>query len=451
MDRCDFRRERTSLSRLLATLLFAAVVVASPRAGAAGTAINQLCGAAKLGSGCVGAFRSPSVPAPTRVPTMRAVPNTQTVPKVKAPRMGGGAFGGMGGLLMGFVLDQALSSALDADGDPAVDAAAEAQAAAAARQAQALQDAVRQQQQLQEEREAKLVSQLADRPTLNLLGGAQDLGLLETARAEAGSPFDGNDPHSTWTTLHDTWFSPDPTPGIQAGSAPVPTGDAPLAPSLRSMDCMGKLCAFPSSNPHVPTVKVAPSGPTGQPGLSGASTRTGGVTTEWRHVGPRVVWAARRDLTDTMETAGQTEIPPAILGSGNLVGQALPGMQMEIAREGRDLYQRIMEEMIAETFGVIADAVAGRWESARERSDTMGDRVRESILPQFKMMRLAMGGESVEAGKVAAELFWERATETAKERASDLLDALPAPDAVKDGIEASATVADHWLQYLRTK
>ena len=316
-----------------------------------------------------------------------------------------------------------------------------------------LEDAIRQQQQLQAEREAKLTSQLADRSDLNILGGSQDLGVLETARAEAGSPFDGNDPHSTWSTLHDTWFSPEATPSIASGTSPVPTGDAAVTPTLRPVDCMGKLCAFPPSAVRVPIVKTAPTGVGSHPPVTGASTRTAGVTAEWQQVGPRVIWSARRDWADAMTTARQTEIAASVLMSGSVAWaeQALPGMQQQIARDGRDLYQRVMEEMIAETFGVLSDAATGHWESALARSDTIGDRVRESILPEFKLARLILDGDGREAGDAAGDQFLEHATEVAKDRGKEVLDLLRGPAWVKEGAGYSVDMVDHWLQYLRTK
>jgi hypothetical protein len=358
----------------------------------------------------------------------------------------------MGGAIMGMFLEQALSSALDSDIDAGAAEAAQAQAAAAQQQVQALQEAVRQQQKLQDERESKFVSQLLDRPASGILGGSQDLGILEAARAEAGSPFDGNDPHSTWTTLHDTWFSPDAT-GLRPGSSPLPVGEGPVAANLRPIDCMGKLCAFPPGSARVPIVKTASTGASSQPGASGSPSSVPGVATEWRQVGNRVVWAARRDVGNALEAARQPEITAVVLGSGtiNWAERALPGMQQEVAREGRDIYQRVMEELIAETFGVISDAVSGRFQEARERSDTIGDRVRESILPQFRMARLLLSGDGEGAGQVAGDAFWDRAKEVAKERGKDVLDVLPAPESVKEGVGYSADMVDHWLQLIRAK
>jgi hypothetical protein len=363
----------------------------------------------------------------------------------------------MGGAIMGMFLEQALTSAFDAVPDTETDtetlAEAQARAEAAQREAQALQEAVRRQQKLQEERENKLISQLADRAASAIIGASGDLGILENARAEAGSLFDGNDPHSTWTTLHDAWYSPEPTAALQGGSSPVPTGDARVAATLRPINCMGKLCAFPSGSVRAPIVKTAPTGTGSQPGLSGSSSRNPTIATQWRQAGDWVVWAARRDLADATETGRSLDIPAQVLGSGAVswAERALPGMQQEIAREGRDLYQRVMEELIAETFGVISDAVSGRWEAARERSDSIGDRVRESILPEFKMARLLLSGDGRGAGEVAGDEFWEHAKETAKERGKDALDLLPGPEWVKEGAEHSVDMADHWLQLIRAK
>lgn len=423
-----------------------AVLCLLPRPGEAGTALNQLCGAAGYGSGCVGAFKAPK----TTIPRV-------TAPRAAAPRVaprGGGAFGGMGGMLMGMFLEQALSSAIDASVDTgAAEAAAQAQTAEAAR-VQALQEAVREQQRLQEEREAQFSSQLLDRPASQLIGGSQDLSILESARAEAGSPFDGNDPHTAWTTLHDAWYTPEATGGLHAGSNPVPVGEGSIAPAMQPLQCAGRICAFPPGSARVPLVRTAPTDPGSQPGLSGSSSRIPGVATEWRQVGDRVVWAARRDIADALDRTRGPEVPAAVLGSGAIAWaqQALPGMQREIAREGRDIYQRVMEELIGETFGVLSDAVAGRWEQARERSDRMGDAVRESILPQFKMARLFLSGDGAGAGRSGGELLWKQAKEVATGRAmDDLLDRLPGPEWVREGARHSADMADHWLQAIGVK
>ncbi|MFB3816543.1 MAG: hypothetical protein ACE147_02660 [Candidatus Methylomirabilales bacterium] len=435
--------------------LFSAVaLLAFGQPARAGTALNQLCGSAKLGDGCIGAFRSPT-------PTLPRMTGPRTLPRTVGPRVAprprvGGAFGGMGGAIMGMFLEQALSSALDSALDAGADAAqaaAQAQAEAAQREVQALQEAVRQQQRLQEERENRFISALADRPASEIIGGSGDLGILETVRAEAGAPFDGNDPHSTWTTAHDAWFTPEPAAAVQAGSSPVPTGDPAVAANLRPIDCMGKICAFPPGNVRAPIVKTTPTGPGSQPGLSGASSGTPSVVTQWRQAGNRVVWAARREFSDAMENARSPEIPAQVLGSG-AVGwgeQALPGMQQKIAAEGRGIYERVMEELIAESFGVISDAVSGRWEAARERSDTIGDRVRESILPEFKMARLVLKGDGRGAGEVAGDQFWEHAKETAKEKGKEALDRLPGPEWVAEGAGHSVDMVDHWLQLIRAK
>jgi len=49
-----------------------------------GTALDQLSGAANLGTGCVGAFRSPSAPVPAI-----CIARSLTIPKVQTPRAGG--------------------------------------------------------------------------------------------------------------------------------------------------------------------------------------------------------------------------------------------------------------------------------------------------------------------------------------------------------------------------
>lgn len=445
------QRRRTPVILIaLIALCVPAILLVLGRPAHAGTALNQLCGSAKLGDGCIGAFRAPT-------PTIPRMTAPRTLPRTAAPRVAprpqmGGAFGGMGGAIMGMFLEQALSSALESAVDTGAEAAAQAQAEAAAREVQALQEAVRQQQKLQEERENAFISQLADRPASEIIGGSGDLGILEAMRAEAGAPFDGNDPHSTWTTLHDSWFAPEPT-AVQTGSSPVPTGDAPVAASLQPINCMGKICAFPPGSVRAPIVKTAPTGPGSQPGLSGSSSRTPNVVTQWRQADSRVVWAARREFADAMDNARSLEIPAQVLGSGAVswAEQALPGMQQEIAREGRDLYQRVMEELIAETFGVISDAVSGRWESARERSDSIGDRVRETILPEFKMARMLLEGDGRGAGEVAGDEFWEHAKDTATEKAKEALDLLPGPEWVREGAGYSYDMADHWLQLIGVK
>lgn len=415
---------------LFLILSLAGLIVPGPAHAA--TALNQLCGAAGYGAGCIGAFRM----SPT--------------PRMVAPS-GGGMFGGMMGAIVGAVLMDTLMSGLD-------QAPAQTQAVREVSvdpgRVQALQQALQKQQRLQQERESKLLSQLLDRPASQIIGGTLGMGILDAVRAEAGSPFDGNDPHSTWTILYDAWFSPEPAGGIWSGCNPVPTGDGAVAPSLRPVDCMGKLCAFPPGSARVSIVKTAPTGSGSQPGLSGSSSRrTPNVATEWRQAGNQVVWAARWEWTEALD-ARHLEILAQILNSGgiNWAQQALLNRtQQEIAREGRNIYQRVVEELIAEIFGVISDAVSGRYQEALERSDTIGDRVSESILPHLKMSRLLISGEGEEVGQAAGEIFWEHAKEVAKEVGKDALDVLPGPDLVKEEARQLVDAVDHWLQLIQAK
>jgi hypothetical protein len=367
-------------------------------------------------------------------------------------------------VLLDFVLEGALSSAPDSDIDAGAAEAAKAQAAAAQQQVLALQEVVRQQQKLQDERESNFVSQLLDRPASGILGGSQDLGILEAARAEAGSPFDGNDPHSAWMILHDPWFSPDTT-GLRPGSNPLPVGEGPVAVDLRPIDCgLGKLCAFPPGSARVTIVKTASTGASSQPGASGSTSSALGVATEWRQVGNQVVWAAAlQDFTDAMETASQPEITAEILASGafnstiNWADESAlsgTGIQQMVAGRGRDIYQRIMEKLLAEIRGLLSNVVSGHDREALERSNTLVYRVRESILSDYKMIkivRLLQSGDAEGAGQVAGDEISEKITEYMKERAKEFyLDIIPASDSVKEVISKSADLLDQYLQ-LRAK
>jgi hypothetical protein len=149
------------------------------------------------------------------------------------------------------------------------------------------------------------------------------------------------------------------------------------------------------------------------------------------------------------ERAGdpQTQVDLLIYGWTRFGEAAMPGMQREIAREGRGIYRRVVDTVMAETFDMLSDAFSGRWQEALEKSDTIGDRVRESLVPEFRLARLALSEDPTAAGREAGELFWEQATDTAREVAKEgLLQRVGGPEWVQEGVSHSADVVGNWLK-----
>lgn len=415
--------------------LCAALLLALAAPAHAGMALNQLCGAAGMGAGCVKAFKMPA-----------------------SPRMGGGMspgggmFGGMMGAIVGSVLMDALMSGLDEAPAQAVQ-----QAPVDTARVQAFQQALQEQQRLQLERENKLLSQLRDRPASQIIGGTQDMGILEAVRADAGRPFDGNalsSPDDAWMTLYDAWFSPPPVGASPqaAGSQPVPIGNQPVSQApgqLQEIQCMGQLCAFPPGSAPAVTIRTIPP-PSGTSTAPAVALPAGGsVVPEMHEVEDRMVWAVSQRFGGTTgyptDQADQIEI--ASFGSVTWAEAALPGMQREIASEGRGIYRRVMETVLTETFDVMSTAFAGRWQEALEKSDNIGESVKDSILSEYKMARLILKGDWRGAGEEAGTALNEAAQDTAaKKLIDDLPDLLRGPEWLKEGMRASGKVADHWLR-----
>jgi hypothetical protein len=366
-------------------------------------------------------------------------------------------FGGVMGSIVGNVLLDALLSDPGQGAETAAQHQAQQQAAAAeAARAEALRQAVEEQKRMQEARESQFFSTLLDRPATQLIGTGLDMTVLENARAAAGQPFDGGgltDPHGTWMSAHDAWFSPEGSGAATSGSSPAGLDGWPLPKSsggLRPVECMGRVCGFPRTSPPAATLRTIPKPAT--KAAPGPSVKAGGpqsVTSEWRETGDRVLWAARQRFEEAAQAARARETQAEILSYGWVrFGEgALPGMQREVAREGRGIYQRTMENLLSETMEVMSDAFAGRWHQALDKSDTIGERVKESLLSEYKMSRLLLAGDARGAGEVAGDAYWGHAKEVAGETVKDgLLDRLGGPEWLQEGARASADVSEHWLK-----
>ncbi len=436
----DVPDERRSAPRAIfhIFLLLPLLLVATPKAAHAGMALNQLCGAAGMGAGCINALHPPT-------PTMGG-----------GMASGGGMFGGMMGTIVGSMLIDALTSGPDA---PAAgeQAAQSAQAQAEAARIQAFQKAIQEQQRIQQEREDKLLSQLKDRPASQIIGGTQDLTVMEPMRAEAGAPFDGNaltSPDDTWMNVDDPWYSPpaaDASPPA-AGSQPIPIGNQSLGQppaQEQPIQCMGQLCAFPPGAPAVTIRTIPPPDPGTATPPAMTVPNVGSVASETHEMGDRMVWAVDQRFGGTTgyPTAEADQIEIASFGSTVWAQAALPGMQREIAKEGRGIYRQVAETVLNQTFQVMSDAFAGRWEEALEESDNIGESVKDSLLSEYKMSRLILSGDWRGAGDEAGSAFLDKAKETAADVLKDKLpDLLRGPEWEKEGARASGEVIDHWLR-----
>ena len=421
--------------------------LSNPRAVEAGTALNQLCGAAGYGAGCIRAFKPSPMP---RVSVPRG--SMPRAPRAAAPG-GGGMFGGMAGAIVGNLLFDMLTDAIESSVEGAAGAEGAAEVAINPERISAFQQAIQEQQRLQEARESTFLAQLLDRSANQLIGGSQDLGILEAVRAEAGRPFDGNvatGPDAAELSVLDVWCSPDLSGTAVAGSGPVPVGNQTLGQGPNTMEpvqCMGRLCAFPPGNVPAVTVRTIPAPAPSAAPLTPVSLPAGkGLVAEVRESGDRMFWAG---LGRVAERAGdpQTQVDLLIYGWTRFGEAALPGMQREIAREGRGIYRRVVDTVMAETFDMLSDAFSGRWQEALEQSDTIGDRIRESLAPEFKLARLALSEDPAAAGREAGEMFSEQAADTAREVAKQgLLKRVGGPEWVQEGVSHSADVVDNWLK-----
>ncbi len=396
----------------------------------AGVAMNQLCTAAGYGPGCIRAVR----PGTTTLKSAAGTP---------AASSAGGLLGGMVATIVGQVL---LDAVLDG---PAPSAAGPAGDPAAAAQAQALRQAVERQRQLEQERENQLLSRLLDAPAHRLADGTQGLDFLENLKAEAGRPFDGNlalFPGGDWQALHDAWYSPE-APGGGTGASPAPLGEArlDLTPANRhALACSGGLCPFPRIDQPVVTITrlapVRPPLPSGAPAAAPAPRPE--LAAELREAKDRLYWsAAKRSRELGAKLADPATLVTTIVSGVTSWGERgiLGGLQREVAAWGRDTYQAMVGNLLAQTFDVLSDAAAGRWQTALDKSDQIGERWAEG-LKEYRLVRCSLNGDARGAGGVAGEAVGDEAGKVAGDLAQE---GLLRP--VGRGAAAVRAQMDHWL------
>lgn len=405
-------------SRKIPLLMAAALFLVAFRSGAHAGAIDQLCGAAGYGAGCVSAsVPRVSMPKPVGGSMRSTVPRSALSPKLN----------GMGGLftsiLTNLVVDALVSEATGAE------AGSEGGEVSQAR-VDAFRKAVEDQKRIQEERDLKFQESLLDTSASRLLDDTGDLKLLEEMRADAGRAFDGTGtPDGNWMAVHDPWFSTG-APGSQS----LPVSDKPLdyaEGDLKPVECTsslgGTLCGFSPSAKPVITVNPM----TVRPPSVMNSTPTPGspvprLVVQSGESGGSMVGAAQRTWADLVETVHGPEFPATVISTVVVpMGEiALPEIQLRIAAEGRNVYQNVMEKLVGNTLEVLTDAAAGRWEDAIEKSDpgrllhdTGEDLVRSSTYG--KLLWPMLTGRPLGTVREAGDLATEYATDKAKETATD--------------------------------
>jgi len=332
------------------TLLF---VLASSLAAAgavhAASAVDQLCGAAGYGPGCIKAFK----PAPTPMMKPGGMPR------------GGGMFGGVAGAIAVMTIFSALDagdSSLSGDAGGAPDPTLQARA-------EALREAVERQRRLEQERQDRLMGQMRDVPASQLLDSPQDLAIMEDMRAAAGAPFDGNAPLGSnldWATAQDAWFSPEAV-GSQAGASIVPLGGQRLSVSpggMQSLQCAGRLCPFPQSmQPAITLQRLPPPLPKSVSTPSPPPGGRPGVFTEVRETPAGLVWSAGQP--GDIAGAAKTQLSIYFSGASHYKGQGVMGdLQKKVADKSRDFYQRLMSKLMEQIMDMLNDLVYGRYQEA---------------------------------------------------------------------------------------
>ncbi|MFZ5584371.1 MAG: hypothetical protein ACOZHQ_00420 [Thermodesulfobacteriota bacterium] len=364
--------------RAIALLFVLASSLAAAGVAHAASAVDQLCGAAGYGPGCIKAFK----PAPT--PMMRS----------GGMSSGGGMFGGVAGAIAVMTIFSALDagdSSLFGDAGGAPDPALQARA-------EALREAVERQRRLEQERQDRLMGQMRDAPASQLLDSPQDLAIMEDMRAAAGAPFDGNAPLGSnvdWAAAQDAWFSPEAI-GNQAGASIVPLGGQRLSVSpggMQPLQCAGRLCPFPHSMPPAITLHRLPP-PLPKP-ISTPSPPPGGgpgVLTEVRETPAGLVWSAGQPA----DVAGQAQTQLSIYFSGASLykGKGVMGdLQKKVADKGRDFYQRLVSRLMEQIMDMLNDLVYGRHQEAMAKSDQI-DRNWAQGMQEYKLVEASLGGDA---------------------------------------------------------
>lgn len=361
----------------------------------------------------------------------------------------GGMFGGvLTSIVAGFVLDALLSEPAAPDAQPT------AQITPA--RIDAFQKAVEQQRRVQEERQSQLLTKMIDVSASRIADSTTDMTILESLAVESGRVFDGGitvDPHSSWMAYHDAWFSTEVIRGVTqtTGAQPLPIGDQPLNYSqdnFETIQCLEKLCPFPNMKGPVmklETISIPP--PSSPPAPQVVPTNQPTLVSQWTEIENNIVWAARQRFDEIVTTAKDERTGVEMLTFVNVyIGkQTLPGLQQRIASESMNIYRRIMDKVSDETFEVLTAAFAGRWEEALERSDSIGEKIREEY-PCYKMVRLSLEKDFEGVVKEVKGKLIDYAKDVVKERIKDWLNPFEKPEWLKIGAKGVIDTGEHWLK-----
>jgi len=405
------------------------------------SAINQLCGAAGYGAGCVKAFKPSGVR-----------PSGGMRPGVGGGNMLGGMLGSIAAsLITDLIIDAATSSAANAAG------AGNIPSRQLSSQTSALQRAVEQQRKFEEERQQQLLSKMVDVSASQFKDSSSDLTILENASAKAGAPFDGNAPmpDGQWESMHDAWFSTSST-GQAEGIQPLKMSDQSLdytKDGTDSMKCMnsmgGQICSFPSGRPPVmkldtisvpsPPVTTVPNIPT----VPTAPATTPVVQSQWVPYKDSIIAMARRKIGEVGEmiTDPREQAEMLLTTFVNFGSSALPGIQGEIATQNIETYKGFMNKLIGNTFEILTDAINNPEEAIRksdpeELARSTRDALLDSAPSSVKVVIASLTGRPDEAFEASNEIIVDEAKEAAMDKIKD-----KARDTAKHYLDK----VEHWL------
>jgi hypothetical protein len=373
-------------------------------------------------------------------------------PGIGAGNMFGGLLGSIAASLITDLLVDAVTSSPTALAG-AAPRAAPGQTLSA--QASALQKAVEQQRRFQEERERQLLSNMLDVSASQFKDSSSDLTILENASARAGMVFDGTSPlpDAQWSSMHDAWFSTSST-GQATGTQPLQLSDKSLDYSRDSMDspkCIntmgGQLCSFSWEKAPVmrlDTISVPPPSTnlTTNVPLSAAPT----VKSQWIPYKDSIIVTARRTIRDYAEQLAdpRTQADMLITTYLNFGSQALPGIQGEIASQNIETYKGFMNNLIANTFEILTDAIYNPEEAIRKSDPEVlakftRDSMFESASPYGKVILSSLTGRPDEAFQESNQVILDKLKETSIDKMKE-----KAEDTAKKYLKK----IDHWLMKL---
>ncbi|MCX5816873.1 MAG: hypothetical protein NTX75_11645 [Proteobacteria bacterium] len=370
---------------------------------------------------------------------------------------GGNMFGGMLGSIAASLITDLLVDAVTSSATASAGAAASGNIPGQnlSTQASALQRAVEQQRRFQEEREKQLLSNMLDVSANQFKDSSSDLTILENASARAGMAFDGTSllPDSQWSSMHDAWFSTS-SAGQATGTQPLRMSDKILDYSKDSMDSLkcissmgGQLCSFPSGKAPVmrlDTISVPPpsANMTTNVPLNAAPT----VKSQWIPYKDSIIATARRTIMDYAEQIAdpRTQADMLVTTYLDFGSQALPGIQGEIASRNIETYKGFMNNLIANTFEILTDAIYNPEEAIRksdpeELAKFTRDSMLESASPYGKVILSSLTGRPDEAFQESNKVILDELKETVTDKIKE-----KAEDTAKKYLEKM----DHWLMKL---